>query len=320
MSSPRTGSAPSAPEPEPSGLYRWNHLGRQLRIAISDNGGAGPAWLLLPALSTISSRGEWEPFCEAMEDRQVDASRCPRLIRLDWPGFGESDRLPLAYSAELLARFLADVRRDVCPTDCGLIAAGHAAGIALLAAERHGLAFRDWVLVAPTWRGPFPTMAGRQSRAFPLLRGLVEAPLVGPLLYRLNTSQGVLGWMSRRHVDVAGPGLTPEGLARRQRLSRQSGARFGSAAFVTGGLDPYRGPEGWLRAARQLQAPLTVVLADQAPPKSLAQMQALAAAADRVEHLPGRLGAHEECGAQLARLLGGRREAARPAGASRSRA
>ena len=35
----------------------------------------------------------------------------------------------------------------------------HAAGIALLAAERHGLEFREWVLVAPTWRGPFPTMA-----------------------------------------------------------------------------------------------------------------------------------------------------------------
>jgi hypothetical protein len=33
-------------------------------------------------------------------------------------------------------------------------------------------------------------------------------------------------------------------------------------------------------------------------------MQALAAVADRVEHLPGRLGAHEECGDALAGLLG----------------
>lgn len=49
-----------------------------------------------------------------------------------------------------------------------------------------------------------------------------------------------------------------------------------------------------------------MVIADQAPPKSLAQMQALAAVADRVEHLPGRLGAHEEFGAVLANLLGGR--------------
>jgi pimeloyl-ACP methyl ester carboxylesterase len=285
--------------------YRWRHGGWDIEIAISDSAGLGPAWLLLPALSTISSRREWQPFCEAIADPAHRFSQRPRLIRLDWPGFGESDRWRLAYDADLLARFLVDVRREICPADCGLIAAGHAAGIALLAGERHGLAFRDWVLVAPTWCGPFPTMAGRSSRAFAMLRSLVEAPLLGPLLYRLNTTRGVLGWMSRRHVDVAGPGLTPEGITERQRISRRNGARFASAAFVTGGLDPYTDPEGWLQAARTLQAPLTVVIADQSPPKSLTQMQALAAVADRVMHLPGRLGAHEECGSELARLLGG---------------
>jgi pimeloyl-ACP methyl ester carboxylesterase len=230
MSSSRAGScAPSAPAPDPSGVFCWSHQERKVRIAISDSGGEGPAWLLLPALSTISSSSEWEPFCRALlESCQRDRSPVPRLIRVDWPGFGESERPHLPYDAELLARFLSDFRRELCPADCGLVAAGHAAGIALLAAERHGLAFRDWVLVAPTWRGPFPTMAGRQSRAFPLLRGLVEAPLIGPLLYRLNTTKAMLGWMSRRHVDVAGPGLSPEGLSARQRISHQPGARFAS--------------------------------------------------------------------------------------------
>ena len=264
-------------------------------------GGSGPAWLLLPALSTISSRQEWRPFVAAISRRQGAAA--PRLISVDWPGFGDSDRPRLPYDAALLASFLADFVRDHGSADCGLIAAGHAAGIALLAAERHGLAFREWVLVAPTWRGPFPTMARRQSRAFPLIRGLVEAPLLGPLLYRLNTTRSVLGWMSRRHVDVAGPGLTPEGIAERQGVARQPGARFASAAFVTGGLDPYSDPEGWVQAARGLPSPLTVVVADLSPPKSLAEMQALALVADRVLRLPGRLGAHEEFGAELAGLL-----------------
>jgi len=159
------------------------------------------------------------------------------------------------------------------------------------------------VLVAPTWRGPFPTMAQRRSRAFPLIRALVEAPLLGPVLYRLNTSRAMLSWMSQRHVDVAGPGLTPEGIAERQRIARQRGARYASAAFVTGGLDPFNTPEGWLAAAQGLQQTLTVVSADQSPPKSLAQMQALAAVADRVLHLSGRLGAHEECGRELAELV-----------------
>ncbi|NDC36139.1 MAG: alpha/beta fold hydrolase, partial [Synechococcaceae bacterium WB9_2_112] len=255
--------------------YRWNDGGRDVAIAISDSGGPGPAWLLLPALSTISSRSEWEPFCEALlESHQQSRSAAPRLIRVDWPGFGDSDRPHLPYDAALLACFLSDFRNEVCPADCGLIAAGHAAGIALLASERHGLAFRDWVLVAPTWRGPLLTMAGRRSRAFTAIRSLVEAPLLGPVLYRLNTTKAMLGWMSRRHVDVAGPGLSPEGLAARQRISRHPGARFASAAFVTGGLDPYDTPEGWLAAARALPSPLTVVIADQSPPKSMAEMQA----------------------------------------------
>ncbi len=89
-----------------------------------------------------------------------------------------------------------------------------------------------------------------------------------------------------------------------QRIARQPGARFASAAFVTGGLDPFTNADGWLQVARSLSASLTVVIADQSPPKSLAQMQALAAIADHVAHLPGRLGAHEEYGAELAHLLG----------------
>ena len=286
--------------------HRWNDGGRTVAIAISDSGGDGPAWLLLPALSTISSRSEWEPFAAALRDGGQRLDRqSPRLIAVDWPGFGDSERPHLPYDAGLLARCLADLRREVCPPDCGLIAAGHAASIALLAAERHGLTFREWVLVAPTWRGPLPTMAGRRRRAFTAIRALVEAPLVGPMLHRLNTTRAMLGWMSRRHVDVAGPGLSPEGLAARQRISRQPGARFASAAFVTGGLDPFDTPDGWLAAARALQSPLTVVLADQAPPRSLAAMQGLAAVADRTLHLPGRLGAHQECGRELAAWLGG---------------
>ncbi|KEF40729.1 MAG: hypothetical protein ER33_15425 [Cyanobium sp. CACIAM 14] len=287
---------PPAGDLQPA-TYRWNHRGRSLRIAFSDSGGRRPAWLLLPALSTISSRAEWQPLSDALS---CDA---PRLISVDWPGFGESERPRLPYTPEVLADFLRDFRRDRCPADCGLIAAGHGAGLALLAAERHGLQFREWLLVAPTWRGPLPTMAGRRRRVFAAVRGLVEMPLLGPLLYRLNTSRAVLGWMSRRHVDVAGPGLTREGLVERQRIARQPGARFASAAFVTGGLDPYGDPRAWLTAARSLRQPLTVVIADQSPPRSLASMQALASVAHQVAHLPGRLGAHQECGKELSALL-----------------
>ena len=47
--------------------YSWRHDRRTVEIAVSDTGGSGPAWLLLPALSTISSHGEWQPFIAAAE-------------------------------------------------------------------------------------------------------------------------------------------------------------------------------------------------------------------------------------------------------------
>ena len=55
---------------------------------------------------------------------------------------------------------------------------------------------------------------------------------------------------------------------------------------------------------RQRGAPLTVVVADQSQPKSLPEMQALAAVANWVLHLSGRLGPHEELGRELAAMLG----------------
>ncbi|MFM7639961.1 MAG: alpha/beta fold hydrolase [Cyanobium sp.] len=110
-----------APLPARSRTTRWRHTGPSLEIAFTEQGGPGPAWLLLPALSTISSRQEWEPFVAAIGRRQ--GAEVPRLISIDWPGFGDSDRPRLAYDAALLARFLADFVRDHCPADCGVIAA-----------------------------------------------------------------------------------------------------------------------------------------------------------------------------------------------------
>lgn len=95
--------------------YDWTAQAHSLRVAWSSTGGDGPAWLLLPALSTISSRSEWQPFVAAVSERRSSTSETPRLISLDWPGFGDSQRPRLPYDAELLARFLADFRRDVCP-------------------------------------------------------------------------------------------------------------------------------------------------------------------------------------------------------------
>jgi pimeloyl-ACP methyl ester carboxylesterase len=63
--------------------------GRQLRLVLESRGPQGaPLWLLLPALSTVSSRGEWTALAEAVGDQR-------QLVSFDWPGFGDSERAAL---------------------------------------------------------------------------------------------------------------------------------------------------------------------------------------------------------------------------------
>ena len=275
--------------------------GRQLRLVVERSGPATALlWLLLPALSTVSSRGEWKPLAEAVADQR-------QLVSFDWPGFGDSDRPAIPYDAALLRSALRAVLsylRTTTRQRPTVIAAGHSASVVLgLASEWSGM-WQELVLVAPTWRGPLPSMTGWLPQRFGWLRQLMATPLVGPALYRLTTSRAMLRLMLRRHVWVAPDLLTPARIREQQLLARRPGARFASVAFVSGGLDPSTEQGWWLQQARLLQCPLQVVLASESPPRSKKEMEALAwEAADQLSVIPGRLGLHQEFGALLARQL-----------------
>ena len=277
-----------------------NLHGRDIRITLERRGPTdGELWLLLPALSTVSSRGEWHDFADSMDEQ------C-QLVSFDWPGFGDSERPAIAYSADALRSVLRSILQQLQPVDqlrINLVAAGHSAAIAMGLAEECS---RDWtqlVMVAPTFRGPLPTMTGRPGADFHWVRKLVELPLVGSLLYRLNTSRAILKLMLRRHVWVNRNLLTPQRIRLQQRISRQPGARFASVAFVTGGLDAAPDASWWLSQAQHLHCPLHVVLAMESPPRSKQEMLTLADKADQITKIDGRLGLHEEFGQLLAQSV-----------------
>ena len=278
-----------------------NMNGRDFRVTMERRGPEnGELWLLLPALSTVSSRGEWHDFADAMDER------C-QLVSFDWPGFGDSERPAIAYDATALREALNGILQHLDRTDqdkINIVAAGHSVPIALGLADQCSRQWAQIVVVAPTFRGPLPTMTGRAGQSFNWVRRLVELPLVGPLLYRLNTSRPILKLMLRRHVWVNRDLLTPQRLREQQRISRQPGARFASVAFVTGGLDAASDSRWWLAQIQKLHCPLHVVLANEAPPRSRQEMLTLADKADRVSYIDGRLGLHEEFGQKLAQNIG----------------
>ena len=277
-----------------------NLNGRDVRVTLERRGPEnGELWLLLPALSTVSSRGEWHDFADAMDER------C-QLVSFDWPGFGDSERPAMAYNANTLREALTGILQHLQGADLNkinVVAAGHSAPIALGLAEQCSRQWAQIVVVAPTFRGPLPTMTGRAGQSFNWVRRLVELPLIGPLLYRLNTSRAILKLMLRRHVWVNRNLLTPQRLREQQQISRQPGARFASVAFVSGGLDAASDSRWWLAQVQNLHCPLHVVLANEAPPRSKQEMLTLADKADRVSDIDGRLGLHEEFGQELAQSV-----------------
>ncbi|WP_375453361.1 alpha/beta fold hydrolase [uncultured Methylobacterium sp.] len=258
-----------------------------------DVAGQGPETLLLPALSTISSRAEMRGLAAALSDH--------RCLIPDWPGFGAHPRARLLLTPETLHAFL-DALLAAAPGPYALgIAAGHGAGYLAAAARRHPDAFRALVLVAPTWRGPLPTAMGPERRSlFTAIRRAVEAPLIGDALYALNIRPRVIGRMLRAHV-YADPGhVTAALVADKHAVTRQPGARFGTAAFVTGGLDPVATRAAFLDLFGDGLPPVLVLRPERAPRRSGAEMDALIAAG-RVSHsqvsgrpVPGALSPHEE--------------------------
>jgi pimeloyl-ACP methyl ester carboxylesterase len=266
----------------------WNWRGTAIRLG-ADARGSGPKVLLLPALSSISSKREMHPLQERLAARYS-------TLAVDWPGFGEAPRPQLDWTPDAYAAFLAFVLSSVMPHPHAIIAAGHAATYVLTHAASASAQPTRLVLVAPTWRGPLPTMAGGHRPFFDRLCRLVDRATVGPLIYRLNVNPFVVRHMGAGHVYSDPAFLDEERLRQKLAVVRADGARFASVRFVTGRLDPLASRGAFLDVARRAGAPILLVYGADTPPKSRAEMEALAAVPGvRTARLPrGKLAVHEE--------------------------
>jgi pimeloyl-ACP methyl ester carboxylesterase len=223
------------------------------------------------------------------------ATRGCGCVLVDWPGFGGSMRGRLGYGPTLYHHFLAGFATSVVPKGAAVVAAGHAACYALvLAQDRPGVSSHT-VLLAPTWRGPLPTAMGEHPRAYAWARRLVGMPVIGEALYRLNTLRSVIGLMYRRHVYAEASRVTPAFVAKKQNVARRPGARFASVAFVTGQLDPVSDRGAFLALFEPPPVPILVFCGNATPPRSKAEMAALAERSGiDLRWMPGSLGLHEE--------------------------
>jgi pimeloyl-ACP methyl ester carboxylesterase len=268
---------------------KWHWQGHEVTLGV-DELGKGPPVLLLPALSSISTRHEMRPLMQALADEW-------HLIATDWPGFGDLPKPPIAWTPDSLSAFLAWFAREQVPTLHATVAAGHAASYALHFAARHPNVLGRLALLAPTWRGPLPTMAGGDRPMFTRIRRAVAMPVIGPAIYRLNVNPFVIRMMVAGHVYTDMRHLSAEQKQEKKQVVRAPGARFGSAAFVTGGLDRVQNRKAFLDLVRGTGEAIIVAYSNNTPAKSRAEMDALAAlpSVHSLVTTRGKLSFYEEC-------------------------
>jgi hypothetical protein len=222
-------------------MLEWNWRGVDICVG-SEARGTGPKLLLLPALSSISTRQE-------MRELQQRLAASYATMCADWPGFGDAARPQVDWTPAAYSAFLSFLLTAVMPRPYAIIAAGHGATYALELAPIAPQA--KLVLLAPTWRGPLPTVLGGQRPFFERLCHLVDLPVVGPLLYRLNVNRLVLRHMAVGHVYSDPAFLNGSRLREKLAVTRAPGARFASVRFVTGRLDPIADRGVFLDLARR---------------------------------------------------------------------
>lgn len=235
--------------------YRW----RGFDVAYTEAGDPDrPDVVCLHGVHAAASSREFAGVFDALaEDYHVLAP--------DLPGFGRSDRPPVAYTSSLYESFVTDFVRDVAD-DPVVVGSSLSGAWATTAAGRTDVA--GLLLVCPT--------ANTGARR-PWLRKLFRAPLVGDAAFNAMTSKPSLRFFDERDAFYH-PDRVPEDLLDYQwRTAHQAGARFAPASFVGGYLDP-----GFDLGAElaDRDCPVTLVWGREATVTSLAEGRDVADAAD----------------------------------------
>jgi pimeloyl-ACP methyl ester carboxylesterase len=263
-----------------------------------EEAGSGSSVVLLPALSSISTRAEMRPLFDRLKSDF-------HVATVDWPGFGDLPRPRGAWSPDALSAFLNWFLSEILPGSHTLVAAGHAATYALYHAAYRPDAINHLVLIAPTWRGPLPTMLGAYRPWFAQVRTALDLPIIGELLYRLNVSRFVLTKMAREHVYSDPDWLSGDRLSAKLAVTRASGARHSSVRFVSGYLDRVASRDGFISLVQKACKPTLVVYGDETPARSRAEIESMAALPNiQIERLPkGKLSLHEEFPDEVASVI-----------------
>lgn len=196
--------------------YRW----RGMNVAYTEAGDASdPDLVLLHGLNAAGSAGEWrEVFEELSEEYHV--------IAPDLPGFGNSERPPLRYSAALYEDFVSDFVSEF--DEPAVFASSLSAAYIARGADAADVS--RLVLVCPT------TTAGpAESKGW--LRELIRLPLVGEAAFNTIASKPSIRYFNADHGYADPESVSEEWQEYEWLTAHQKNARFAPASFIAGYLN-----------------------------------------------------------------------------------
>jgi len=236
--------------------YRW----RGFDVAYTEAGDPDdPDLVLLHGINAAASSHEFH----AVFDRLAEEYH---VLAPDLPGFGQTDRPPLLYSASLMTTFVRDFLADESE-DATVVGSSLTGAYAAMAAREVDVA--QLILVCPT----DTSMGGRSVPR----RSLLRAPVLGQAIYNLIGSKASIRHFHADHGYYDMDNLTDEVVDYEWTSAHQPGARFAPASFVSGFLDP---EEGLGDVLDEVDVPVTLVWGEDADITPLSDGRVLAEEGD----------------------------------------
>lgn len=236
--------------------YRW----RGMDVSYTEAGDPeDPDLVLVHGLNAAASAGEWRAVIDALSEEY-------HVVAPDLPGFGNSERPPLRYSAALYEDFLAEFLAEF---EEPAVLASSLSG-AYVTAVAENLDLSRLVLVCPS------TTAG-PSEPKPWLRELIRLPLVGQLAFNLVTSKRAIRYFNADHGYADPDDVDEEWEAYEWQTAHQPNARFAPASFVSGYLNSEL---DLATALADLDVPVTILWGREADISPVSQGTEIAEAAD----------------------------------------
>ena len=230
--------------------------------------GRGEPMLLLHDLFPGSSSFEYRNVFSAVAEHY-------RVFAPDLLGFGLSGRPSVRYTPQLYVNLIEDLLRQALgATDqpAHVIAAGHSAPLAVLAAAARPHLIRSLTLIEPVGLLA-PTAEARTTVALQMARALLRAPLVGESAYNAVVSRpGLRRALRRRLADGAAPDsrVSDDVIDHYYAMAHQRGARFAPADLL--GAEPSAEASA---AFGDLSAPTLLIWGQRDPEHPMAEGRAL---------------------------------------------